>query len=438
MRFPTIYKTLGSALQSKGLWLIAGLMFLGKMLWFLYWGTLLEVDSVGYLQLQTALYHPPGYVVFCGLIVRLFGYVEAIVVVQAALLSFSVGLLLSRYIKQIKWQWIIGIALAIDPCTGLLCADIMAEAVFLALLMFAFCAVPSLITSSGRNADWAAGFIGVMMGLAYVTRYAAPIYMVALILILFLAKMPWNRILLAGFWMILAFQMVLLPLRMYYYRQFGTVNFNAYTELSIFNSAAYLYPDSKLKGSPETDFESLLSASPDSVFEMKHTWYTNHFFNGEWPYQIHTKNLSTSQALDAAKSAGRTGIKLIAESPFQHLKAFVIPNIGRPFWHRHQIYADRLPPLIEYPIGFQKTMKFDYEPIMTWLVFALMLLSTGIQVKYRNRMPWLPAFLLLSSWLYLGAISMLAVFFLRFVYMLMPIVLVGLTVQISAFWEGRE
>lgn len=437
MRFNPRYKMIVSALQSKGLWIIAGLMFMGKMGWFLYWGTLLEVDSVGYLQFQTALYHPPGYVVFCGLIVRIFGYVEAIVVVQTALLSFSVGLLLSQYIKNKKWLWIAGIVLAFEPCTGLLCADIMAEALFLALLVLAFCFVRPLLSDVGRRATWAAICIGLLLGLAYVTRYAAPVYMLAIIVMLILAKMPWQRLVLAGFWMILAFQMVLLPLRAYYSRQFGRVNFNAYTNLSVFNSAAYLFPESNLKTNPVTDFEVLLAASPDSVFEKKHTWYTNHFFNGEWPYQIYTAERSTGQVLDAAKSAGRTGIKLIAESPVRHLQAFVIPNIGRPFWHRHEIYADLLPPLINYPVAFQKTLRFDYEPIMTWFVFGLLLFSTGFQIKERKRMPWLPAVIILSSWMYLGAISLLAVFFLRFVYMLMPLILIGLAVQLSAYLNEK-
>jgi 4-amino-4-deoxy-L-arabinose transferase-like glycosyltransferase len=437
MQLQQLLRTIGVALVAKGMWRIAGLMFLGKMLWWMYWGTLLEVDSVGYLQMQMALYHPPGYVVFCGAIVAVFKYVEAIVIVQSLLLSVSVGLLLSRYIRLPRWQWIAGLVLALEPCTGLMCANIMAEALFLSILMVAFCCLRPLLQKEGRLALTASGLLGLLMGLAYLTRYAAPVLMAALVLTMLLIRMNWRRMLPAVAIMLIAFQLALLPMRLYYWAKFDTTRFNAFTELSIWNSAAYLFPGSDRATHPKTEFETYLGQAPDSVFEMKHTWYTNHFFNGEWPYQLFTASQTTAEALATARKAGNTGLHLILQAPGRHLREFILPNLARPFTTPHTIYSDRLPPLIAFPVGFQKTLKFDYQPIVWWFGFGLLLTATGIQLRYRKQLPPATLYLILGCWLYLAAVSLLAVVFLRFVYMLVPLILIALLLQGNVLWQPR-
>lgn len=418
-------------LRSKVFWLVAGIVFLGKLLWFAYWGTLLEVDSIGYLQFQTALYHPPGYVIFCGLILSIFKYVESIVIAQSLLFSLAFSLLINQVFHTKSWRFLAGFLIAIEPCSGVICAEIMSEALFISFLILAFCSITPLINSKGPQANWMAGFVGLMLGLSYLTRYAAPVYFIAILVTFFVLKVPFRQAIKYGFWMLFVFQLTLLPLRIYYWGQFGTLRFNAYTQLSVWNSAAYLFPDSELKSKPSNDFEQLLSVSEDSVFEKKHTWYTNHFFNGEWPFQRFTEGKSTKECLAAAEIAGRTGFKLILESPVRHVTEFVGPNFTRPFWHRHEIYSNLLGALISAPLAFQKTYYFEYQPIFGWAFCGLLLIGTVLSIRNRRSSEPVSLLLVLSSWLYFVAIGLLAVFFLRFIYLLLPIVLLAFLIQVN-------
>ncbi|MBL0018494.1 MAG: hypothetical protein IPP17_19160 [Bacteroidetes bacterium] len=52
-------------------------------------------------------------------------------------------------------------------------------------------------------------------------------------------------------------------------------------------------------------------------------------------------------------------------------------------------------------------------------------------------MPAYAGLLLLSCWLYLAGIAGLAVIFLRFVYLLAPIVVLALGIQLEALWQRK-
>lgn len=429
----------GNASTRRRLGLLVGVVMLGKMGWWLYWGTLLEIDSLGYLHLQATLYHPPLYTVFNWLVMQVGRAVDAVVVAQSLLYSLSVAVWLWRMVQDRRWQLGLAVALALEPCSGKLACTVMAETLFLSLLLLAFVALPALGAARTQRWVFAALWAGLLLGLAYMTRYAAPVFLVAVVGAMFLQRLPWQRILVAALVMLAAFQMELLPLRAYYQHRFDTWRFNAFSDLSLWNTAAYLYPGSPLASQPATDFERYLSALPAADFTLEHTWHTNHIFHDSLAFQryVREQEMGTGEILAAARSAGHTGRKLLLAAPMRHIQEFVIPNAARPFHVRDRIHSDLLPAHIEARIFRHTRPVHDYVPWAWWGVFALLVGATVLQVVYRKRLPSVAGFLLLACWLYLAGIAGLAVIFLRFVYVLGPLVVLAVGMQWGALLKAR-
>lgn len=428
--------TLQSAATSVGArwWTILALIFLGRVLWWLHWGTLLEIDSVGYLHLQTTLYHPPLYNAFCWLAIRVGQTVDAVVFAQSLLYAGAAALFLRKLISNASLRGWLALVLAVEPCSGQLASTVMAETVFISLVLIGFSAFPLIAHPVSRS--WLPGAIGFgsMMGLAYLTRYAAPVFIVAGILALALQSLGWRRTLWAAAVVIFAFQICLVPMRIYCHQKFGTWEFNGFSGLSQWNVAAHLYPGSDREANPQTDFEHWLQGRPKTDFDIYHTWHTNHIFHDSLPFQRYTRDrqLDTEAFLATVQSLGSTSRSLIAGAPLLQLRNFILPNAWRPFHIADKIHSDLLPPDIAAPIGRHFRMVHWYYPAWWWGVFLLLTVATGIHLRHRRHMPAIANLLLLSIWLYLLGISVLAVVFLRFVYVLAPLVVLVLGMQVHS------
>ncbi|HEX2900291.1 MAG TPA: hypothetical protein VHS96_11290 [Bacteroidia bacterium] len=427
-------------LRSRQPWLLAAVIFLGRMAYFAYWGTLLEIDSLGYLKFQAALYHPPLYSGFSWAALQIGGVVDAIIVAQCLLYSLSAGLLVGRWGKTGRMQLLIAILLALEPCSGKLACTVMAETVFLSLLMLAWLALPKLRAVNWRQACLASAWIGLLMGLAYQTRYAAPVFVVAVICWMLAIRLPWRRMLMGTAVILLAFQCALLPLRMYYQAHFGTLQTNAFSSLSLWNTSAYLHPGSAVAIAPDTGFERFLTCFPDADYEIYHTWHTNQMFHDSLAFQrfVNDQRLGTADILDAAGSSGATAWKLLLASPMRHLREFVWPNVKRPFSVQDHIHSNLLPMQMDEQILFHRHKLHFYWPAAWGAIFGLLLLSSGLQLRYRKRLPAHAGLLILSCWLYLAGIAGLAVIFLRFVYVLAPLVVLALGIQAEALLKRKS
>jgi hypothetical protein len=262
-------------LGARKTWLLVGLIFLGRMVYFAYWGTLLEIDSLGYLHFQTALYHPPLYSAFCWVAMQIGRSVDAVVVAQSLFYSLCAGLLIGSWGKTWKMQVLIAFLLAVEPCSGKLACTVMAETVFLSLLMLSWLSLSGIQNTPPRQFYRAVAVSGLVLGFAYETRYAAPVFLVAILVWMIFSRLQWRRIVLAAVLIFLAFQISLLPLRSYYQLQFGTWQTNAFSSLSLWNTSAYLYPGSTLSREFKTEFEASLHQFRDGDFALYHTWHTN-------------------------------------------------------------------------------------------------------------------------------------------------------------------
>lgn len=414
-------------------------IFVGRMLWWLYWGTLLEIDSVGYLHLQTTLYHPPLYNVFCWVAIQIGQVVDAVVFAQSLFFAGCAALFLKKTVPSATVRGWLALVLAIEPCSGQLASTVMAETLFLSLLLLGFAAFPMVRDPKANNWVLGAALMGGMLSLAYLTRYAAPVFLVAVIIGMAMQRLGWRKLLVAASVLILTFQLGLVPMRMYCHQKFGTWEFNGFSGLSQWNIAAHLYPGSEMEANPRTDFEKWLQQRPKSDFDLYHTWHTNHIFHDSLPFQRYVREhqLSTEAFLATVHSLSGPSWRLVAASPLRHFREFILPNAWRPFHIADKIYSDLLPKDIPSPLIRHFRMVRWYYPALWWGIFFLLAVATGIHLRHRKEMPGMVAVLLLSAWLYLLGISLLAVVFLRFVYIIAPLVVLILGMQMQQLYKDR-
>jgi hypothetical protein len=358
-------------------------------------------------------------------------------VAQCLLYSLTAGLFLWRVVKGARLQLGLALALAVEPCSGKLACTVMTETLFLSLLLLAFMALPQLQETTRKRWIFAAAWLGMMLGLAYMTRYAAPVFLVAVVGGMLLQRLPWKRIGLAAIVMVLTFQLELVPLRLYYYSNFGTLHLNAFSSLSLWNSAAHLYPGSKVQTQPETEFEQYLQGFPAAAFGISETWHTNQMFHDSLAFQrfVKERTLGTAEILAVARSAGTTGWKLLLSAPGRHVQDFVLPNIARPFHVRDRIYSNLLRFFTDVRVAFGKKFVHDYKPELWWVTFGLLVAATIVQIGYRKRLPAITGFLIVSCWLYLAGIAGLTVIFLRFVYLIAPLIWLTVWIQVGTLFR---
>jgi Dolichyl-phosphate-mannose-protein mannosyltransferase len=407
--------------RDRRFWAVASIILLGRLAWAAYWGVLLEIDSLGYLELQATLSHPPLYAVFCALLLRIVDSLEAVILGQCLVYSLAAALFLQRHVVAAPRRYWLALALALEPLSGKLACTVMAETLFLSLLIVALALLPPMLAADRRRWQVTALAIGLLLGAAYLTRYAAPVFGLAIVGWLAMRGLPWRRVVVAALLILLGFQAAILPLRLYYQVNFGTLAFNGFSSLSVWNTAAYLYTAAKLE--PQNDFERSLTSLPSAKFELYETWHTNQIFHDSCAYVRYTLGMPTAEKLAAARAAGQLGWRLLAGAPLRHMQDFVLPNIIRPFSKTDTLYANLLPPRIQHGLHYQPHQMHIYYPAIGWVYFALLLAGSIGYFQRRKTAPAIVGALLLSCWLYLAGIAVLTVIFLRFVYLLGPLIL---------------
>ena len=335
--------------------------------------------------------------------------------------------------KIIQWSTV-GL-LALDPCTGLLCRSIMSEAVCLALLLVVLAGVLNASREVVREERgwkqlvlWGV-VLGVILGIAYLVRYSALLLIPALIAYWFLLRKLQTGWIWKGLGLLIGFQLLLLPVRMVYKVRYDTFSLNAFTGYSLWNTAAYLIPDAKLKKPIISHrFNHHLHTYPDQTYEMEVTWNTAHIYGPGTPaYDYLQTEDPPPNAFHFSRQLRREAIRLIGKRPFHHMKSFWIPNFLRPFQQSENIHY--IIPSKWTRAGSAKATELAtsdtiYRRELWWLGFLVLLGLTAAWFfpRFRSRELGL---LILFVWGYLLAVDLTAVFFLRFVYFLAPILILG-------------
>ncbi|MBN1287490.1 MAG: glycosyltransferase family 39 protein [Anaerolineae bacterium] len=185
----------------------------------------LSDDGLWYLQsgadlLRAAepgpLHTAPLYLVFTGLFATLLPQSAAIVVikwVQAILSTLTVGMVyyLGRRIWDHRVGMVAGMGLALGPAFVIDSAAVVTEPLFM-FLLFAALACCANLFPGGADKDLA--LVGVLLGLATLTRAVLLAFPAALVIYLFI-QWDWRRALRSAIILLLAFGLTLLPWTVY-------------------------------------------------------------------------------------------------------------------------------------------------------------------------------------------------------------------------------
>lgn len=462
---------------SKHFWLAAMILVAGKLLWFALYGVLFEFDSLGYLVLQADLLHPPGYNVFCTTLLRLTGQPESIIMMQTMLFSLSVAYAAHHWLSRPGMKIFLAILLAVDPCTGLLCADLMSEILFVSLLLPLFVQVTFLLRSLSpvegqRSLSPAEGpprslspvegprpvpgfamanrrtgnqmrlllTAGILLGALWYLRHAAAIVFLAVLAGFLFSKLKWKKKILAPAAILIVAQALLLPLKLYYHQQFGTWQTSAYSGYSLWNSAAHLVPGSDMQRFPRSGFEQYAAAFPDSAYTVQRTLGTAHIFAPDLPLQsyIALHHLSTAEQMDLSAEVQQTALRLIAERPGTHLSRMMLPNFCKPFTTTEWVDTRPLESDIPPKYHLHRRHETVYVPWAWWPWAILLLVTMALMLIRRKSMFPQPVALLLfffigGAWL---VTHLMGATFLRYFYFLAPfIALLATVVAEKLFWK---
>lgn len=413
------------------LWGLWACILAGRLLWLGYWGVLLEHDSVAYLDLHVGLYHPPGYNLFAGLLLAVVDHLEVVAVAQAAVYAGAAALLVRRWGLDARWTWTLALALGIEPLSGKLCATLMAETLFLSILMAALACLQPL-WREGRK-PWVLPTLGVGMlfGAADMVRHAAPAFAVAAGVAWLLYQRPplrrWGGLAL----LVIGFQLGVLPLRGYYLLRMDSWDYKPFGKLSAWNATAFLYPGSEAAREHDSPFALSLRQFPPQRFSIAETWHTNHIYHDSSAFQRFTRGRGTQDWLAAADAAGDLARALACEQPLRLLREFHGPNAARPFVKSDTIHADRLPALIDHGLAFQRRPVHHYHAAWAWVCGTMLALWTVLLLWRRREAAPLEVALLIGTWLYWVGVVALTVVFLRFIYLLGPLLLMGLCAAVA-------
>jgi hypothetical protein len=429
-------------LQARTFWLGAGIVLAAKVGWLLWYGVLYEFDSFGYLTLQADLLHPPGYNAFCAFWMKLTGRPESITFAQTLLFSLAVSHAAHHWITKPALQLAALALIGLDPCTGLLCADLMSEVFFLSLCLPLLVVAGQLRQSQG---PWPWGkllFAGALLGCLLWIRHAALIVWAALLVAFLLSKLPWRQRLLLPLVMMVVAQLLQLPLKLYYHQQFGTWQTSAYAGYSLWGSAAHLFPGSSVAKNPTTDFERFAATFPNSAYTIDNSLSTAHLFSGALPLQSYVaqRQLSTTEQMDLSVELNATAKQLILERPAMHLTRFVLPNLHRPFFNREWVNTQNLDSEIPAEWNLQRTRETVYEPACWW-PWALLLLGSMLLLFIRwkawrgDSALWLMIWWVAANWL---ASQLVGAVFLRYMFFLTPLIALMVARQVDILLLKRK
>lgn len=403
-------------------------ILIGKLIYLAINGVLFEDDSVGYLTFHAGLYHPPGYGAFTSAIYSLFGSLHAVIVVQALMFSFSAGLLIHRFISSGQMRLLAAVVIAIDPISGILACSILSECAFISFGMLLFYFAFSIRKVADKWHWVLAILIGIIAGNSYLIRYAGSAYLLLLPLFLLLAGYSIRKVAVLSILAIVAFQMVLLPLRIYYTSEFGTPTINAFSGMSSWNRAAHLYPGSSVAESPATEFENFLGQISADQFSIEKSFETAHIYSAPAPFPAYIieKELNSGDVIRLSEEVGDLGWRLVMESPGKQLTEFVFPNMVRPF-HLHETPTrENAAEYISAEFDYENQKEISWQPYQ-WIVLFILILITGcIQFFIRKFLRPEHRTILLFVLIYLIALVFLVPIYPRFVLILSPLILINL------------
>ena len=403
----------------RWLWLFL-LISAGKLAWLWFDGVHVHPDSLNYLTTTWHNDYPPLYPLFVRFTTSMSDGLGFTAACQAILFALCALVLVRTLASTKKEAWIYAAVLAVEPMSGFLMTSIMSEGVFLPLLLVWLAG--ALLLPRVKFAWWLVLSMGALSGVMYGFRFAMFFPVLFLVIV-------WLRDYSAGrrrIWQVLgfliAFQVILLPLRLKHHETFASYQLNHFTGANLWNNSAFLYPDSDLRQYPGNAFDVYLNHYPDSAFDAYRSARSQHIWDATAPYrQYADSTYRFEERWQASRLAGETGKHLIFNHPIDYLAGFVWPNVAKLYTDSERIDVHGHAPWLEDEYGLTDNIVFSYRP-RYWWGLSIVLLLVSLQLLFRPKLRTRRMlFLLALLWWCSLVIPLIAPVNLRYYYTLAPL-----------------
>ncbi len=427
----------GSKAEWKALPAILLVIFCSKLAWIIYNGVLYEDDSVGYLTLHAGLYHPPGYGIFTSALIAIAGNLYAVVVTQSLLFSACASIAITSILKTPGFRLAAAIALGADLASGILVSSILSESVFMSLGLLISAIAFRLPNLPNRKQLLLFLLAGILTGMAYMMRYAGLSFLIILPLFLVFSGYSWRKIILSVVFVVLGFQLALTPLRLYYKSEFDTWLVNAFGGMSLWNTAAHLYPGSSVEENPESEFEKFLTGVDKEQFHIQKSFETAHIYSvpAPFPAYLESNKPDLAEITELSGELKSISIRLISENPFRHIRDFLLPNAAKPF------LESEIPVRNSADMWFESEFQYHNDKSIRWkswywiLLFTLLVMGTFLPLRSPN---FAGRTMIAFTWFYLFAILLLSAVYLRFVFVLSPFIILLLCTDMESRFRKKN
>jgi len=427
---------LWSIFKEKDYWFGVILLALGKAMLLYMNGLAADVDSASYLMRGVSLYQPPGYMLFWFVFQQFgFGFL-GIGLIQILVLSVGLVWLLFEFVEGRILRLICVLVFVIEPVTTWLCTSILSEIIFVPILCLLIIICIRYIEE--KSLFYAIG-IGFLAGVSYVFRYTGLFVLISiLILFIFDYFRKWR------FWIhliaiVVVFQMVLIPFRVYNWLNFDTYRFSGFGGSFLWNSVSIVYPNSVVRQHPATPFEHYLKTFPDSIFTIEAVFSTGQIWGEKMPLTSYTKqyNWGAKELFSFSDSLETTCLKILIDQPLTYFQQFIIPN----YLHLWEMNDKGQETYIYHFEGLEVRKEkgelyySNYYIKIDALLF-LNILFLFVSQLFRQDLKWRG--LSLGIILYLIILGSVAALFPRFVFMLVPFIIILFFRTLSIILEKNK
>jgi hypothetical protein len=311
----------------------------------------------------------------------------------------------------------------VEPTGNFFTQCILSEVLYIPAVGIGLWALKQYITY--RKYQWVI-LSGMFFGGAYLIRYSGFLVSVlAFVMLVFISKLKKRYILdTLIFWA--AFQLIILPVRTYFYLNFDTWQFNGFSAMYIWNSTSVIFPGSVVQRTPQTPFEKWAAGYPDSVFTFTATVHTGALWSAQLPLTAYIRRYPDWQAkqiFDFADTLMQTNRKLLLSHPIKYITIFILPNLIHSWYFDDCNPAMQSLPLFDSLSAIGNSSVFCYPHYLTqitYLSFIVLLITMIYSGSKRQWLLTLPAAVWLLSFV---CLSCLAVLFPRFIITYLPLTL---------------
>lgn len=395
-----------------------------KILFLLFLGPLYENDSPRYFLNVRSLIFPPLYPFLLRIFHSLFTpNLYLTLVYQTIIFAFlSLSGLYLYESKQLKRTYF-AIFIAFEPFSTFYCRNLMTEILFLGLMILYL----GLIVAWNENRIILNRkllhlfIIGFAIACLVLTKALGILFLPLTALIFIFNKESLKNKIFDFLKVYGIYFLLLLPIKINYFYTYNQFTINAFDGFNLWNNASVLYPNSKYSSNPETEFEKWLQKFPKETFKLENALITNHIWEDSFPANSF-KVRNSLEIIEINNILKETALKLMKEQPWQYFTKFVIPNFVKPLSRDEILPLKVTQPFIQEYFQYSDLASITYYSIY-WKLFLFLYLFLWVYfiLNYKSLMNLMPFHFLILS--YLIGTSFMGAFFLRYLYLIFPLIL---------------